>query len=285
MLADIFVNWPPALVAVIWIGLAVAVTVFLARISHRWILHRHHSELERVGAPQTDGEQVTPAPGERITPTSSELAGHLIRFLGLAFVFMLGFALNNFWGSAKAAESASEAEVGNYLRVVAFARELPTDHGQAQLLAALDAYDQAADSQLPALQHNDAPSAYAAQNAASNDLLEQVVIVGGMGAAEDPMWSGITGSIDDMLTNGRERIDALPSASENRILLVLLILAVANLVMVGVFSPTTFGMTTVISGALAAVLALLLLLVVEASNPYWGAISQTSGLVAMSSGA
>ena len=261
--ADLMVSQPVWLRLSVWMLICVGLTLLIAWRLHHRILQHHH----RAQPPRTDDGDLP----DNVPPGSGDLSGHLIRVLSLAFVFILGFTLSNFWSTSKAADAATQDEVAAYSRAIALAEAIPAQSGGQGLLDALAVYRQAAVGQDTLLQHADAPAAYLAQDEAGSSLLTAIIASGNAGAAKAPEWDAFTSAIDDMVTGGRERVDALPSVMATGIIWLLIVLAVGNLVAIAVFSPTRFGVTLVILAGLAAAFALLLFVVIETSNPYWGA--------------
>jgi hypothetical protein len=93
------------------------------------------------------------------------------------------------------------------------------------------------------------------------------------GADEAPEWNALTAAVNDMLEQGRDRIDALPNAAAPGVLGLIFILAVANLALTAAFMPARLGPNLFLLGVMAALIALMLFVVVEASNPYVGGAS------------
>lgn len=262
--AEYMVSVPTWLRLFIAVVVVVGVTVLFTWLLHDRILARYRASRPPLGE---DGQPDPNAP-----PSSSDLAGHLVRVLSLAFVFILGFTLSNFWGASKAAEGASQDEAAKFNRAVVIARTIPADQGGAGLLTALDAYEQnAVNVQWALLEHGDAIGAYEAQGKAGSELFTAIEAAYAAGASKSPAWGTFTGSVDDMLTAARERVDALPSSMSNGVLWILVVLGLGNLMAIAIFAPTTLRTSLVVLGGLAALFALLLFVVVETSNPYWGA--------------
>ena len=78
-------------------------------------------------------------------------------------------------------------------------------------------------------------------------------------------------AVENMLTNGTSRIDQLPRPEVPAVIGLVFILAVINLAVTAAFQPATRNQNLFLIAMMGAILAVMLFVLVEASNPYLGA--------------
>jgi hypothetical protein len=270
------VDVPPFWRLVLAIGITVGVTLLMVRIFHGRVLALNaKDELAKEArnarkeaaeeAGETFDEPPLPAP-------AFELSGRAIGLTTTAFVFLLAFVFGNFWQASKAATAATEAEAADFARARVVASKIAPDKGGPQLVAALEAYqDDVMNKQWTLLEHADSPAAYTSLIEAGLPVADALLEAAKAGADTAPEWDSLKAAVDDMFDQGRNRVDALPNRAAPGALAVIFILGITNLVLVALFIPVRLGANLFLMGMMAAITALLLFIVVEASNPYVGA--------------
>jgi hypothetical protein len=73
-----------------------------------------------------------------------------------------------------------------------------------------------------------------------------------------------------MMEQGQDRLDQLPHPNVPGVLLVIFVLAVANLAVTAAFQPAPLATNLVLMGGVSAIIALMLFMVVETANPFTG---------------
>ena len=270
------VDVPPFWRLVLAIGITVGVTLLMVWLFHGRVLAlnakdemakdaRNARKQAAEDAGETFDEPPLPAP-------AYELSGRAIGLTTTAFVFLLAFVFGNFWQASKAATAATEAEAADFARARVVASKIAPDKGGPQVLAALEAYqNDVMNQQWPLLEHADSPAAYTTLVEAGLPVADALLEASKAGADNAPEWESLTSAVDDMFDQGRNRVDALPNRAAPGALAVIFILGITNLVLVALFIPVRLGANLFLMGMMAAITALLLFIVVEASNPYVGA--------------
>ena len=77
-------------------------------------------------------------------------------------------------------------------------------------------------------------------------------------------------STNDMIDQGTLRIEGAPSQTTPGVLSLIFILGIANLSLAAAFQPAGLGTNLFLMGVMAAITGLLLYMIVETSNPFWG---------------
>lgn len=218
-----------------------------------------------------DGEKKSEGKGKNYAPGVSYLGNRVMAITTLAFVFLLAFALSNFWGNNQAAQTAIQEETSTYGRALAGAMTLPADQGGATIVAGLASYaNSVLDGEWPALRDADQARASEIHSAASLKLAEAVVAAQELGADKSSSWDLITNSIDSLVSSGFDRINQLPSSNASNVVILLILLGIVNLAITMTFQPTRRGPQYFLVAVMAAITAFLLFFVIEAANPFLG---------------
>lgn len=190
-------------------------------------------------------------------------------FMTIAFLFLAGLTVTQFWSNARIATDATSAEQASYARAVEYAGQIPADQGRDEILAALDAYRvSVTDQQWPLLQHAEASPAYDLQAEAVHAVRTAVTSSADAGAAQARVWDDLTAAVDDMSLAGTDRINSVPQGNTLMLLTLVLLLGVLNLVVLGIASPSTRGLSLLLMGFAGGVAGLIMFVAVELSNPY-----------------
>lgn len=209
---------------------------------------------------------------KRYPPDPSYLAGRVIQITGLGFVFLMAFTLSNFWGNGQTALSAIQDETTHFHRAMTVAKMLPADQGGAEVVAGLEKYaDSVINTEWPTLRRADGVAAMAAHDEAGLLLVGALQAAVEKGADKASGWGQISGSVDDLLSAGVDRINQLPGKSAPTIVIVVFVLAVANLALTMIFQPTRIGANMFLVAVMASITAFLLFFVTESANPFNGA--------------
>lgn len=215
-----------------------------------------------------DGDE-NAAPAEPVIPSTYDLWGRLVGFATLAFVFMLAFVLNTFWGNVQAAQSASQSEAANLARLSSLAQDLPDREGAAAIDQAIAVYAASiAEEQWPLLSVADRSAASAAAIEASTALVSTVQRVQRADTSSSPAWNWINSTLSDLGQDTKDRLGQLPASSAATRVWTVIVLGLAMLIMTTAFFPTRVKAYRVSISILAALTALLVFVMVQASNPY-----------------
>ncbi len=269
--ASFMIEVPAAARLFLAIAITVGVTVVLVRVLHPRLValsgKDDEARTQRKQREEAGDEDLAPLP-----PESYNLANRVLGLTSTGFVFLLAFTLGNFWGTAADARTATQTEVADWTRAVSLAQSMP---GGAGVEAALQGYKESVvGEQWPLMQRADALAASRVQVQAGQELTRAVLAAEPVGK-QTPEWPALTGAIDDMFQQSRDRIDAVPNASAPGVIALIFVLAVTNLSMVAVFQPARIGPNLFLMGVMATITAIMLFVLVEASNPYVGAVAVT----------
>lgn len=269
-MGDLYVQYMtvvPAAVRVL-LGIAVTVGITLWICNHMYeralILNRQHAKHGPSDAPGEAGEDTT---GLVDAP---ELANRVLAITATAFVFLLAFALANFWSTSKDAHSAAQGSFSSGVQVRTIAQAFEPRHAQAVDDAVAEYMRTVMTDVWPMLEQGHTPIAYRIQNLAGEEFSQQLAAVGRSGADQSPSWSTLTSSAQDMLTDGTQLVSDIPGRMVPSVLLVIAALAVFNLALTAAFHPTAKGSYLALMGCFAAVTALMVCVVVEVSSPFIG---------------
>ncbi|MFM2438497.1 MAG: hypothetical protein RLZ55_1316 [Actinomycetota bacterium] len=258
------------------IALAITIAVTLALV---WKFHAQALALAALDQDDDDDQDDGEAPakakkaGEQPKPPPAHfLGGQVIRILAMAFVFLMAFNLGQAWSRTNDARTATRTEAADFQRAVVLAGALPAQANRDGVLDALAAYSYSVrEIEWPMLQRAQADDAYVAHDKAVTALAEAMLASASLGGSESPAWDSLSASVGDMGTQGTDRINALPGRFSPGVLAVLAVLALANVVYLAVFQPTRLRINLFYMAVIAGITVLLMFMVVEASNPYWGA--------------
>ena len=253
------------------IAITVGITVLMVKVTHERLVAfsaRDHEDKEaREALIEAGDKDVPPLP-----PETYNLANRVLGLTGTGFVFLLAFTLGNFWGASSDARTATQAEVADWARATSLARTI--DGGEA-LRGALEAYRASVvGEQWTLLEEADAVAASKVQRRVSEQVSDAVFALE-PAAKESPQWAQLTAAVDDMLDQARDRIDAVPNPSAPGVISLIFVLAITNLAMAAVFQPARLGPNLFLMGLMAAITAVMLFVLVEAANPYVGAVAVT----------
>lgn len=280
MFEDFMINTPTVVRWLIAVIITVGITLAMVRIFHQRALDFNARDdiasderKARMRAAEKAAEQNDePAPTEPpLPPAMYNLSGRLLALTTTAFVFLLAFTFGNFWQNTKAANSATEAEAAYWVQAALLAEPIPAEQGGEQIQKALMDYrSSVAQTQWPLMQRGDADAAYRAQLSDGVQLGQALLVGQAAGASSAATWSSLTSATADMLEQGRYRIDALPGSAAPGAILVVFTLGIATLALTAIFQPARLGANLAIMAIMAAVVATLLFVLVETSNPYVG---------------
>lgn len=210
--------------------------------------------------------------GPRKPPKPFYLAGRIMAITMTAFVFLLAFTLNNFWGNSQDARVAVEEESGDYQSLLIAAESLPEGPHKDSVTAAVKDYgDTVVQQEWPLLIQADSADALPLHLRAGRDLAKATLL------AEVPeetrsttAWSIFTDTVPDMVQQGTDRIHQLPRHQAPGVIGLIFLLAILNLAVTAAYQPAPLVQNVVLMGLMAGIVGLLLFILVEASNPFAG---------------
>ena len=262
---------PPELRLLLALVISIGVSLVFVWVFHDRMLRLDDKNLaaaERAKAEEGDNPG---APRTTKAPDTMYLAQRVLGLTATGFVFLLAFTLGNFWGNHSDASSATLDEATMYARAISIAETIPADQGGMQVTAALEKYrHDISEVQWPLLQRADSAGAYDVQLQATGAIGKATVTAGRAGASKLPEWHLLTGSLNNMTADANQRIAQLPGSDVTGILWGIAILGLANLVLSAAFQAARRGPNLLLVGVMAGITALLMFLVVEASNPFIG---------------
>lgn len=207
--------------------------------------------------------------GRPSAPNSADLIGRFTPFIGVAFVFLAGVSVSQFWVNDRLATEALAGEAANYLRATTYAAQIGAGQGGDQIRAALDAYRASVeDDQWPLMQHSQARRAYELQVQASGAVQASMQEAGALGALKSPVWDDLTTAVDDMLIAGTDRIDSVPQTNALWLLVLVMALGIANLAVLALTCAYYRRLSRILIGVAAGATGLLMFVTVELCNPY-----------------
>lgn len=258
--------------AIVRLTISIVLTVGISLL-FVWAFHKQAVSLVYVKQPTEQDPPRNGDPEELYEPGKTvDLAGRVIAIVMFAFVFLLAFTIGQFWNNVNQALDATQTESADYSRAMILAKALPADKGRDTLVTALEEYRTAViQVEWPFLQAGDSDGAYRARTANGEMLAKQLRQASDAGAFSVQGESDLSSSIDDMLSDGTDRINALPDRSTTGLIYIIGFLAVMTLAVIGAFQLARLSMRLLLIGIAAAVVGALMFTLVELSNPYDGA--------------
>lgn len=259
---------PPWARLALAIAITAGITWTMVRLLHGRIMNLAHLEPEdadtvRAEPDAADAPQAAP-------PRTSDLAGRVLGITGVGFVFLLAFALGNFWSNNQALRQAVQDEASNLGRATAAARVLPPTQGGPLVTALADYGSSVADVEWPLLQQADTQGALVAHEAAADRVVAAVAAADTAGASNDYSWDPLTSALNDMFAAGTERITQAPTSQAPAMLALIVILGLSNLALTAAFQPAALGPNLFLMATMATITAIMLFVVIEAANPFVG---------------
>lgn len=266
MTSRLLADLPPLVTLLIFIAVAVGIVLVVSWLFYdKFILWAQFTPApEKSG---DDGDVETPA--EPVVPSTYDLFGRLVGFATLAFVFMLAFVLNTFWSNVQAAQSATQSEAANLARLSSLTADIPDRASADAIQQAIVAYAESmAEEQWPLLSMADGPGASSAAIDANFALVQTIRQAQEADTSSSNIWSWIDSTVSDLGDDSEDRLAQLPASSASTRVWMVIILGLAMLLMTTAFFPTRVKAYRVCISILAALTALLVFVMVQASNPY-----------------
>lgn len=207
-------------------------------------------------------------------PEPFNLAGRIMAITMTAFVFLLAFTLNNFWGNAQDARVAVEEEGADYQSLLIAAHGLPDGPFKDDLQKALENYGQSVITQeWPLLEQADSAEALIVHRRLGRELAAVTILQEPPAdVAKSPAWPSISTTVTNMLEQGTQRIHQLPRPQAPNVIALIFLLAIINLAVTAAYQPARpVSQNVFLMGLMAGIVALMLFILVEASNPFTGA--------------
>jgi Protein of unknown function (DUF4239) len=262
LLADL----PPLALLLTFVAIAVAIVLGVSWLFYdKFILWAQMPPKPEESEDGADSE----TPPEPVVPSTYDLFGRLVGFATLAFVFMLAFVLNTFWSNVQAAQSATQSESANLARLSCLAEDIPDPAGAGAVQqAVLDYAASITEEQWPLLRLADGSGAASVAFDANVKLVDAVRTVQDADTSSSRVWNWIDSTVSDISDDSEERLAQLPAGSAATRVWTVIILGLAMLLMTTAFFPTRVKAYRVSISVLAALTALLVFVMVQASNPY-----------------
>lgn len=253
---DFMIAVPPHVRMLICLGLTIGISLVVVRLMYPRLL--------AVSAKGQEAFETKPG-----VARPNDVIGRFTPFTIIAFVFLTGIAVSQFWTNARLAADAISAEVTSFSQSQGYAAMIPADRGGAELMAALDTYRSSVISeQWPLLQHAQARPAYEAQSSAAQALQAAIAVALDSGARDESIWDDFNASTVDMMLAGTNRIDSVPQDNATRLIFLVMALGIVNLVALCLVSTSYRGLSMLLVGIGAGLVGLLMFIAVEMSNPY-----------------
>jgi len=269
--SEFMIQVPPGVRLLLALLVSIGVSLVFVWVFHDRMLRLDDKNLDAAEKAKAEEGVDASAPRPAKAPDTVYLAQRVLGLTATGFVFLLAFTLGNFWGNHGDARSAALDEATMYARAVSIAEMIPADQGGTQMTAALEKYrHDISKVQGPLLQRADSAGAYAVQSQASGAIGKATVAASRAGASKLPEWNLLTDSLNNMTSDATQRIAQLPGSDVPGILWMIAILGLANLVLTAAFQAARLGPNLLLIGGMAGITALLMFLLVEASNPFIG---------------
>jgi len=266
VMTTLLTDLPPVLMLLIFIAIAVGIVLVVS-----WFYYDTFIAMaQRPPTPErNEGTGDKDTPPELVIPGTFDLWSRVLAFTTLAFVFMLAFVLNTFWGNVQSAQSATQSEAANLARLSSLALHISDPAGADALKNAITAYrDSVVNEEWPFLRAGDGSGASIAAIKSSNALLVAVLGAQAADKSSSPMWSGIESTLSDVGHDSASRIEVLPDSSAPTRVWTVIILGLAMLIMTTAVFPTRVKPYRVAISIMATLVALLIFVMVQASNPF-----------------
>lgn len=266
MTSQLLADLPPLALLLIFIAVAVAIVLVVS-----WLFYDKFILWAQMPPKPEENEEGTDSgtPAKPVVPSTYDLFGRLVGFATLAFVFMLAFVLNTFWSNVQAAQSATQSESANLARLSSLAADIPDPAGASAVQqAVLDYTASITEEQWPLLRVADGSAAASVVFDANVKLVDTVRQVQDADTSSSRVWNWIDSTVSDLGQDSEDRLGQLPAGSAATRVWTVIILGLAMLLMTTAFFPTRVKAYRVSISVLAALTALLVFVMVQASNPY-----------------
>lgn len=248
------------------VGVQVLVSIAITAGVSMLLVGLLHPQLIRLAQePKSDDED-----GPRI-PESYYLSGRIIQVTSIAFVFLFSFTVGQFVINARNADEATQLEAMYWSRAMMTAKTVPAAQGGDDIVTALSGYRTALlEEEWPLMARGDQWGAYEIQGQATTAITTATQEAARLGASDLPEWDALTGSVDELLMSGSDRIAYVPSQNAVSLAISVVILGVVSLAMTAIYQPARRRINVVLIGIMGAVYGFMFYMVVEISNPYQG---------------
>lgn len=278
-MAELILSWPSWLRLILALILYCGITVGILVLFRDRIIALGNSDpwpyRPRTRDEKREADETSPTP---VPPDSVYLGQRVGQWVGMAFVFLLAFTVSNLWSNAEQARTLTKDETFSYESAYATAQALPADAGRDVVVSAMDRYSEAVVAQWSLLRAADAAGAAQAQRAASLELAAALRQADRMGASKSDDWPLLTSDITDMINDGVDRLNVVPSVQVPAMLSLLFILGLITLAVTAAYQSATLGSNLFLMALMAAVVGLLTFFVVEISNPFLGGVGVVPGI-------
>ena len=257
--ADYANTVPSGIQALISVLLTAGISVLLVGIFHKQL-------IQLAQEPERAEDETGP-----YIPASYFLSGRIIQVTSIAFVFLFGFTVSQFVINARNADEATQLEAQYWSRSMMTAESIPAAAGGPDIVAALETYRTIVlQDEWPLMEQGNQLGTYDDQRRAATQLTAATSTAQDLGATETSGWDALTSSIDDLLTNGSNRISYVPSQSATNLIFAVILLGSVSLAMTAIYQPARRTINMVLIGIMGGVYGFMFYVVAELSNPYQG---------------
>lgn len=167
------------------------------------------------------------------------------------------------------ADSETLSESANLARLSSLAEDIPDPAGAAAVQEAVADYAASiTEVQWPLLRVADNSAATSAVFDANITLFETIQQVQEADSSSSRVWNWIDSTMSDLGQDSEDRLGQLPASSASARVWTVIILGLAMLIMTTAFFPTRVKAYRISISVLAALTALMVFVMVQASNPY-----------------
>ena len=278
-MAELILSWPSWLRLIIALVLYCGITIAILAVFRDRIIALGNSDpwpyFPRTRDEKREADETSPTP---VPPDSVYLGQRVSQWVGMAFVFLLAFTVSNLWSNAEQARMLTKNETFTFEAAYAAANQLTPGEGREEVVQGLDKYADAVVAQWPLLRAADAGAEAQAQRTASLELGLAMRAADLKGASKDDEWAGLTSDVEDLINDGVDRLDVIPSVQVPAMLSLLFLLGLITLAVTAAYQSATLGSNLFLMGLMAAVVGLLTYFVIEISNPFLGGVGVVPGI-------
>lgn len=282
MLSSFLSEVPPFVIFLIFAACGVGYALLVGWLGYDWFLTlaqeppKPNDADDANNSNETDDESADKAPAKPAIPPPWDLFSRVLTLVSLAFVFILALTLNTFWSNNQDAESAALDEQNQAFRIVSMAQSLSDPALTDSITQAVKAYaNTVVEEQWPLLEVAETQSASKLQGKAFQDLAQVVIDAGAAGGSEDLIWGEIRSAVTTLGDNAQDRLSKLPDSNAPTVIVLVVILGLALIGLTAAWLPTRPGIYRSALSIMAVIVALMVFIMVQASNPFTNHVEPT----------
>lgn len=265
MLARLLADTPTLVLLLAFMAIGVGIVLLVS-----WLFYdRFIAMAQESPTPEEDSEE-DGAPAAPVIPRTYDLRSRVLAFTTLAFVFMLAFVLNTFWGDVQGAQSATQSEASHLAQLSTLAQRIEDPQRSDAVQAAILSYtDTIVNEQWPLLEVADSDAASAVAIEATS-ALSAAVFAAREGDESSPpaVWDEIQATMSELSQDSVDRLRELPASTAAWRVGIVIVLGFTMLITTAAFLPTRKRAYLAGLVIMAALTSLLIFAMVQASNPY-----------------